>query len=884
MKTSALSLFRRHGRTNSCWFPLLCALLLPTLVIAVPAGAAEIATDASAAAIELQNAIENAVTSYRDELADLKVRLRQMEAIKDSLVNEMGVQEHKSASHRQLLLMSQPPIESLEQAIRSNRLAYEHLSEQLERLQARYNAAAFLFLNADDRIALARKQMDDIPRSQLPDDRKADLTAEAEQLIDILVEKKALGEAFRKSYEDLAGRLNALIMEQKALDEKMAAEFQDRKKKLLFTTTNPYRYILDNGVAEAWVHFFNRIGTLLGLSAEGLHWAQIKRIQMSSWVFLLFWLAIILVLRARSRDILHRLETKHDTPQWRFRRLFLFLLRRSLLYLGLTLLFGVYDAFDWPLLDIGLANVLFKIFLMLLLTRWGLDYLEFMHGDASPKVFGAYVITRLKRLFRLLRAITLGSILFTWAAGMESVLVWLLRDGLTIVLLGWTVFFWQRAKKVAAEAARQGQAAPDPRKMKLWIAWSYLVSGGAVFISLIGYGTLAGHWWGGWIKSTTLLFWTYVCWNAIEEWRRDPYVQQGIGNDPQRHGGIHRLSWPLIQLCRGLCLIVVVRGIVWAWDREGVLFAWVTDLLNYTHTIGSLDLSLRGIVHAVVILFFTHIGVHIGRTLLDEKVLGKKALEPGLKDSVITILSYLAWSIGLLLALASLGVNATSLAVVFGALSVGIGFGLQTIFNNFISGLILLFERPIQVGDFVEVNGIWAEVKKINVRATVVQTFDNASVIIPNSEFVSQQVTNWSFKDRRMRKNLNVGVAYGTDIDLVAKTLLDIANAFPDVLKFPRPEVLFIDHGDNALIFCLRLWVQVEDSAIVPSKIRFEIDKRFRELGIEIPFPQRDIHIRSIAKELSPATVTEALQGNSAGSAGASSEKKMHHDPPIEGA
>ncbi|MBI5551909.1 MAG: mechanosensitive ion channel [Desulfobacterales bacterium] len=415
--------------------------------------------------------------------------------------------------------------------------------------------------------------------------------------------------------------------------------------------------------------------------------------------------------------------------------------------------------------------------------------------------------------------------------------------------------------------------------MKALIGWSYLVSGGGVLISLIGYSTLAGHWWAGWIKSATLLFWAYVSWNAIEEWRRDPYVQQDLGNDPQRHGGIHRLSWPLIQLCRALCLIGVVRGIVWAWDREGALFAWVTDLLNYTHTIGNLNLNLRGIVHAVVILFFTHIIVHIGRTLLDEKVLGKKALEPGLKDSVITILSYLAWSIGLLLALASVGVNATSLAVVFGALSVGIGFGLQTIFNNFISGLILLFERPIQVGDFVEVNGIWAEVKKINVRATVVQTFDNASVIIPNSEFISQQVTNWSFKDRRMRKNLNVGVAYGSDIDLVEKTLLDIADGFPEVLKFPKPEVLFLDHGDNALLFCLRLWVQVEDGAIVPSKIRFEIDKRFRDLGLEIPFPQRDIHIRSIAKELSPAAVMEAFRGDSVENEGAPSEKKIHNNP-----
>ena len=199
-----------------------------------------------------------------------------------------------------------------------------------------------------------------------------------------------------------------------------------------------------------------------------------------------------------------------------------------------------------------------------------------------------------------------------------------------------------------------------------------------------------------------------------------------------------------------------------------------------------------------------------------------------------------------------MGVNATSLAVIFGALSIGIGFGLQNIFNNFISGLILLFERPIQVGDYIEVGGLWAEVKQINVRATVVQTFDNASVIIPNSELISQQVTNWSFKDKRMRRNLEIGVAYGSDIDLVKKTLLDIARNTRGVLKYPRPEVLFIDHADSALIFRLRIWVDVDDFWTVASEIRFDIDRRFRELAIEIAFPQRDLHIRTLPGQTAP--------------------------------
>jgi small-conductance mechanosensitive channel len=268
-------------------------------------------------------------------------------------------------------------------------------------------------------------------------------------------------------------------------------------------------------------------------------------------------------------------------------------------------------------------------------------------------------------------------------------------------------------------------------------------------------------------------------------------------------------------------------------------------LFGFSFEVGSLRFSVKGLLLALIIFCLTHVLTRIGRRLLSEKVLDARNFERGLKDSIITITSYVFWGLGLILALGVLGVNATSLAVVFGALSIGIGFGLQNIFNNFISGLILLFERPIQVGDYVEVNGVWAEVKKINVRSTIVQTFDNSTVIIPNSDFISQQVTNWSFKDPRMRRHVDVGVAYGSDIELVRKTLLDIAANTTDILNYPLPDVLFLDHGDSALIFRLRFWTHVDKYFSTTTDVRFQLDRRFRELNIEIAFPQRDIHIRS---------------------------------------
>jgi small-conductance mechanosensitive channel len=190
--------------------------------------------------------------------------------------------------------------------------------------------------------------------------------------------------------------------------------------------------------------------------------------------------------------------------------------------------------------------------------------------------------------------------------------------------------------------------------------------------------------------------------------------------------------------------------------------------------------------------------------------------------------------------------------VAFGALSIGLGFGLQNIFNNFISGLILLFERPVQVGDVVQINENWGVITKINVRSTVVQTYDNASLIIPNSDMISNQVTNWSFKDLRLRRNIIVGVAYGSDTELVRETLLEIAKGHSKVLKKPKPDVLFQDFGDSALVFKLRLWSTIDHFIVVETDVRFAIDRLFRERNIEIAFPQRDIHIRSTVEPTEP--------------------------------
>jgi potassium efflux system protein len=208
---------------------------------------------------------------------------------------------------------------------------------------------------------------------------------------------------------------------------------------------------------------------------------------------------------------------------------------------------------------------------------------------------------------------------------------------------------------------------------------------------------------------------------------------------------------------------------------------------------------------------------------------------------------YVLVVVGFSLALLALGFEFTKLTIMVSALGVGIGFGLQSVVNNFVSGLILLFERPVRVGDFIELGGKWAEVKNIGLRATTVQTLEQADVIVPNADLVTNPVTNWTLSNRRVRATVPVGVAYGSDVTLVMETLLACAKANPKVTNTPASQVLFLKFGDNSLDFELRVWVwDAEERLRVISELHQAVDRSFREAKIEIAFPQRDLHRRSM--------------------------------------
>ena len=279
---------------------------------------------------------------------------------------------------------------------------------------------------------------------------------------------------------------------------------------------------------------------------------------------------------------------------------------------------------------------------------------------------------------------------------------------------------------------------------------------------------------------------------------------------------------------------------------DSVNQAW-QDLMGLGFTVGKTHVTLQMVLLAWVVLYVSLVVSWVVRGFLDAEVFPRRKFDRGIRDSIKKLLHYSLIFVGFVLAMSMAGVELKNFAVLAGAFGIGIGFGLQNIVNNFVSGLILLFERPVKVGDMVVLDGEWGTVQKIGLRSTVVVTFDESEIIVPNSMLISEKVTNWSLSTRLCRVVVPVGVAYGSDVPLVLRILNEVGDAIPEILSDPPPSPLFKGFGDSSLDFNLRVWIaDVKNRLTVQSAICEYIDRRFREEDVEIPFPQRDLHLRSV--------------------------------------
>lgn len=279
----------------------------------------------------------------------------------------------------------------------------------------------------------------------------------------------------------------------------------------------------------------------------------------------------------------------------------------------------------------------------------------------------------------------------------------------------------------------------------------------------------------------------------------------------------------------------------------------VTSAFRYTlFEVNETPVNGLGLLNLLLLLFGAWFLSRILRRMLRRFGTKQNAVSKTSLYTVERIIHYLILTIGIVLGLSALGLNFTKLAVFASAIGVGLGFGLQNIFSNFVAGLIVLFEKSLNIGDFIELqSGVTGEVKEINMRSTLITTNDNVDILVPNSEFVTTQVTNWTLREAYRRIHVPFGVAYGTDKELVRKAVLESASRISGLLMTPKkraPQVWLTNFGESSLDFELVAWLTPESvmrPGAIHAEILWEIESDLRKYKIEIPFPQRDLHIRS---------------------------------------
>ena len=277
----------------------------------------------------------------------------------------------------------------------------------------------------------------------------------------------------------------------------------------------------------------------------------------------------------------------------------------------------------------------------------------------------------------------------------------------------------------------------------------------------------------------------------------------------------------------------------------------VIEFVEYFMNFKLFEINKTAVTPSSIIMFVIFIALfalssHLLQRVLRAHVFSRMKIDAGIQYTLTRITHYLIMIIGAVIGFQFIGIDLTGLAIILGFLSVGIGFGLQNVTSNFVSGLILLLERPIKVGDTVMVGNQEGDVVEINMRSTTIRTPNNVAVIVPNSEFVSSKLENWSYGDDSVRVEVNVGVSYDSDLETVIRCLKEVAAENPEVLKSPPPDVLHTGFGDSALNMRLRIWLEHSRRHWeVQSDINCAIVDKFRQHGVEIPYPQQDLRLRS---------------------------------------
>ncbi|NOX48520.1 MAG: mechanosensitive ion channel [Chlorobi bacterium] len=322
-------------------------------------------------------------------------------------------------------------------------------------------------------------------------------------------------------------------------------------------------------------------------------------------------------------------------------------------------------------------------------------------------------------------------------------------------------------------------------------------------------------------------------------------VQLGIAGENK----ILEKYWPSIEK-RSFQIINLMAYLYWFlflliyFEVSRPVFDWISDFFVVERSIGTLTITLGGIFSFILILALTFIVTGFIKAFVEPEFLKRINLPKGIPAAISVTIRYFLIILGVTFALGAAGIELGKVSLLAGALGIGIGFGLQNIVVNFISGLILVYERPLQVGDTIEVENLLGRVKQIGARSSHVRTYDGAEVVVPNGNLITNQLINWTLSDNKRRIEVKVGTSYGSDPNVVLELLKKAAMDHEDVMKDPAPRALFEEFGDSSLNFRLLFWVHYEMGIGIKSDVAINIFNLFKENGVEIPFPQVDLHVK----------------------------------------
>ena len=545
--------------------------------------------------------------------------------------------------------------------------------------------------------------------------------------------------------------------------------------------------------------------------------------------FILHWI--------RSRVRIRKAESNYDLQN-----------AREVFEVPLAMALLITVIFTTPLEWLGTNNVSFIIVVLCVVAILSIIR-RFLIPVISPLVWGLMIIAIFDRvaLDLLVSSPTLEHIVFL------------------IEMIGALGFlFWFLRSQRQTETSPTEPLAPFLPFLNFAMRLAAVVLAVAIFSDLIGWDHLArvlrtGILGGGYasigVYVLLMVFQSLVAFSLL---LRPLSLMRMVSRNRQLIRQRIEMGLKILAIC--LWAVLVFRPI----GLFDLLLDSIVKIFSATTSVGTLSVSLGDIMVFVLITWFSFLLARFVNFALREDVFTRVRTGRGVPQAIAGLVRYSLIFLGFFVALAAAGIELTKLSIIAGGLGVGIGFGLQNVVNNFVSGLILLFERPIGVGDIIELPEIWGEMKRIGMRASVIRKFDGSDVIVPNSMLVSDKVVNWTLTDRLRRIEIDVGVEYGTPAQHVIDLLFKVAKSNPKVISDPAPRAFFINFGDSALEFRLWAWVNNFDEGYpVRSELTVAVQEALRQAGISVPFPQRDLHIVSVNKnEISDPDTRDYLSPN----------------------